>query len=106
MSKHLPVILCLVVVLCVCRSVGVFAQNGRYERVVSTAAGHPEWIELGPSSIAPSDRYNQSGAIESVLADPSNPPRVFIGSVNGGIWRTNLGRQLLLRRDIAGSAGA
>jgi FG-GAP-like repeat len=61
----------------------------RYERVVSTAVGHPEWIELGPSSIAPSDRYNQSGAIESVLADPSNPARVFIGSVNGGIWRTN-----------------
>src|SRR4051812_10040541 len=29
-----------------------------------------------------------SGAIQAVLPDPIDPSRIFIGSTNGGIWRT------------------
>jgi autotransporter-associated beta strand protein len=29
-----------------------------------------------------------AGAIQAVLPDPTNPGRIFIGSTNGGIWRT------------------
>src|ERR1700756_2958099 len=63
-------------------------SSRRYDRVITTSAGRPDWIEQGPSSIAPSSSYNQSGAIESILVDPANPAGVFIGSVNGGIWKT------------------
>jgi hypothetical protein len=29
------------------------------------------------------------GAIHTVLAHPTNPDRLWVGSVNGGVWRTN-----------------
>lgn len=32
-----------------------------------------------------------AGAIQAVLPDPTNPDRIFIGSSNGGIWRTTNG---------------
>src|ERR1700731_1176536 len=34
---------------------------------------------------------NVAGAIETVIADPVNPNRYFIGTPNGGIWRTTDG---------------
>jgi hypothetical protein len=66
-------------------------SRDRYERVVVPTAGHPDWIEQGPGSISPTEQYNLSGAIESVLVDPTNPRRIFIGSVNGGVWQTDDG---------------
>lgn len=39
------------------------------------------------TSITPNNRVN--GAIESVLAHPTNPDVVYVGSINGGIWRTD-----------------
>jgi autotransporter-associated beta strand protein len=34
------------------------------------------------------DQGTVAGAIQAVLPDPSNPNRIFVGSTNGGIWRT------------------
>ncbi|KAA1258967.1 Calx-beta domain protein [Rubripirellula obstinata] len=39
------------------------------------------------TNIEPNNRVN--GAIESVLAHPTNADVVFVGSINGGIWRTD-----------------
>jgi hypothetical protein len=64
-------------------------QHGtRYEKVITTGAGNPQWIEQGPASIFPKGDLSQSGGIESILVDPANRNRIFIGSVNGGIWQT------------------
>jgi FG-GAP-like repeat len=66
-------------------------RRTRYERVVTTVRGQAQWIEQGPAAIDSTQSYNQAGAIESILVDPSNPDRIFVGSVNGGIWRTDNG---------------
>jgi len=34
------------------------------------------------------DQGTVAGAIQAVLPDPGNPNRIFVGSTNGGIWRT------------------
>lgn len=65
---------------------GLIAQRSqKYDRVVTTGSGQPQWIEQGPAAIDSMQSYNQAGAIEAILVDPSNPARIFIGSVNGGI---------------------
>jgi len=60
------------------------------------------WMPLGPGPIdygqtehvAPKDTSGQYlnevvGAIQAVVASPTNPDILFVGTVNGGIWRTN-----------------
>lgn len=52
------------------------------------------WIEQGPSptvngqlrNVQPNNQIN--GAIQTVLAHPTNPEILYIGAVNGGIWKT------------------
>lgn len=58
--------------------------------------GLPNWLELGSKPITSagsiSDPNNPaSGGIESVAIDPANYARIFVGSINGGIWRTTNG---------------
>ncbi|MBI3880990.1 MAG: DUF11 domain-containing protein [Verrucomicrobia bacterium] len=70
---------------------------------LSSAAGAPVppplvfggnlWIPQGPGpttnaqvSVPPDDRV--SGCIQAIAAHPSNPDILYIGAVNGGIWRT------------------
>ena len=52
----------------------------------------PTWIEMGPDQIltAPAGRPwgNASGALEAIAIHPSNPEIVYVGAVNGGVWRT------------------
>lgn len=53
------------------------------------------WIPLGPSSssggqsenVSPNDEVN--GAIHAVQPHPTDPNIMFVGGVNGGVWRTN-----------------
>ena len=53
----------------------------------------PQWISLGPAPTesaqvrVPPDN-EVTGAIHSIAAHPSNADIVYIGAVNGGIWRT------------------
>ena len=56
--------------------------------------GVPEWTEQGQapavgaqSVIAPNNPV--AGPVESIAPHPTNANIVFIGTVNGGIWRTN-----------------
>ena len=56
----------------------------------------PEWVELGPRRIEGAghlvegfDMSTVSGAVQTIAIDPENPNRVYVGTVNGGIWRTD-----------------
>ncbi|MEN8008078.1 MAG: hypothetical protein ABFS42_13745 [Candidatus Krumholzibacteriota bacterium] len=43
-------------------------------------AGLPEWTWLGPGNIG--------GRVRAFVIDPSDPTRMWLGGVTGGIWRT------------------
>ena len=53
------------------------------------------WLPIGPAPILEGQVENVSpnnevtGAIHTVLAHPTNADILYIGAVNGGIWRTN-----------------
>lgn len=53
-----------------------------------------EWKSQGPSPAVDGQSENVTpnnevvGAIHTVLAHPTDPKTVYVGSVNGGIWRT------------------
>lgn len=62
----------------------------------------PTWEFAGPAPILggngeginPTDDHPfgsdpVSGAVQSIAVDPDNPNRVFVGTVNGGVWRTS-----------------
>jgi hypothetical protein len=58
--------------------------------VAVTAAevnGVPQWTEEGPSTIL-SDTAPNNGAIQAVLAHPGDANTVYVGTVNGGVWRS------------------
>jgi len=51
------------------------------------------WIGEGPGpgingqeTVAPNNQIN--GAIQAIAVDPTNPDIMYVGSVNGGIWKT------------------
>jgi hypothetical protein len=50
------------------------------------------WIEQGPGPVNAPDFTNSpstpAGAIQAIAADPTNANVVFVGSVNGGVWKT------------------
>ena len=48
----------------------------------------PTWVEQGPQGIA-SDGTTYSGAVHSIAVHPGKREVVFVGAVNGGVWRTN-----------------
>jgi hypothetical protein len=56
-----------------------------------TLSGVPNWTAQGPAPIVfnPSGSVgNVDGAIEAVAVDPGDPNTIFVGTVNGGIWKT------------------
>ena len=85
------------------------SPDGRLRRAVAealedrrmlsvTLVGVPDWDELGGapliSASSTSDPNNPAGgAVEELVVDPSNPARMFAGSVNGGIWMTTDGNR-------------
>jgi hypothetical protein len=67
------------------------------ERAVPTVSFFPTWVDQGSSPIdtkgLPQTSVNAAnnavtGAIDSVAIDPNNVAHMFVGTVNGGIWRT------------------
>src|SRR4029078_1876376 len=57
----------------------------------------PPWVLQGPAPalnspgvvIPPNNPV--SGAIQAVAANPTNPNVLYVGAVNGGVWRTSDG---------------
>lgn len=66
-------------------------------------SGIPNWLEQGPRPlinsggdgvtsgfpVVNSPLNPAAGAVESIAVNPANPQQIFIGTVNGGVWRTN-----------------
>ena len=63
---------------------------------INLVAGLPEWLPAGPFgvngvtgvSVVNTATSEVTGAIEAVATHPTNPQVIFVGGVNGGIWRT------------------
>src|SRR5687768_6012049 len=54
----------------------------------------PSWQEIGPAPLLGGQaklpgNNPVSGAIQAVVAAPSNPSIVYVGAASGGIWRTD-----------------
>jgi hypothetical protein len=63
--------------------------------LAASLSGAPSWTAQGPGPIHGGQAFERgtltadvAGAINSIAADPVNPDRVFVGTVNGGVWRT------------------
>ena len=58
---------------------------------ISAEAGKSNWIPLGPSAVlngAPPTRPSISGRVTGI-AISANGQRVYVGSANGGVWRSD-----------------
>src|SRR6476659_5042680 len=58
-----------------------------------SVTGVPNWVERGPGPLLNGQVEGVigapvSGAIQTIAADPTDASTIFVGSVNGGIWRT------------------
>lgn len=56
-------------------------------------AAHPEWIEQGPGPIHVGQvegitNRPVAGAVKSIAPHPENADVIYIGTVNGGVWKT------------------
>lgn len=62
----------------------------------------PRWSELGPGpttgngnvagnpgSLLASQQFPVAGAVEAIAVSPTDPNLIFVGTVNGGVWRTS-----------------
>src|SRR5215813_5141284 len=72
-------------------------QKGRrFETIISgdlTPAAGGAWTSIGPNSIAngqPLSGGNTavSGRVTAVVVDPANPNNVYLGTAQGGVWRS------------------
>ena len=65
-------------------------------RTTISATGQPAWVEQGPGPaqgglVAGMENKPVTGAVQSILIDPANAQQIFLGTVNGGVWRTKNG---------------
>src|SRR5437763_9411890 len=62
----------------------------------TAALAAPAWVEQGPGPILNGANTEGmpgpnpvAGAINAILPSPSSPDIVFVGTVNGGVWKTS-----------------
>lgn len=72
-------------------SFGVAATGIANIEIIAT--GIPEWVAQGPGPITGGQVAGiadqpVTGAINAIAAHPANPAIIYVGTVNGGIWRT------------------
>jgi hypothetical protein len=62
------------------------------ERLEDRVTPSTAWIEQGPGPVSAPDFTSApstpAGAIQAIAVDPTNANVVYVGSVNGGIWKT------------------
>src|ERR1035438_8352185 len=65
------------------------------------------WTPIGPSPVA-EGTTNDNGLVSSIAINPNNPNIIYMGTVGGGVWRSNDGGNTwtpLLDRQIALGVG-
>ncbi len=72
---------------------GTVALAAHAELITPTPAGSASWVSLGPA--AERSAYNASyynavdtGRVNAIRVDPSNPEVVYLATSGGGVWRT------------------
>ncbi|PYS20896.1 MAG: hypothetical protein DMF72_19305 [Acidobacteria bacterium] len=71
-------------------------QNSRVESIVSgdlTPAAGGAWTPIGPLSITNGQSLSGgdtavSGRVTAVVVDPTNPSNVYLGTAQGGVWKS------------------
>jgi hypothetical protein len=58
--------------------------------------GIPDWVEQGPApttggQVVLPGGDEVSGAIEAVAVHPTDPNTIYVGAINGGVWKTTNG---------------
>jgi photosystem II stability/assembly factor-like uncharacterized protein len=71
---------------------------GRVPGQAAPAINQNTWNPIGPAPITNtgwnptnSGQFNQSGRINSIAINPSNPNVIYIGAATGGVWKTTDG---------------
>lgn len=65
---------------------------------VPPTPGASNWVPLGPQAIPNGQTYGGSrvlvsGRVTAIVVDPTNPDIIYLGSANGGVWKTTNGGQ-------------
>ncbi|MDV6028911.1 MAG: hypothetical protein F9B45_02130 [Phycisphaera sp. RhM] len=74
--------------------VGTGAVHTTFTGEVLFTLGPDRWIDQGPHAVTNSTASNVApnnpvaGAVQSIAVHPTDPSIVFVGTVNGGVWRT------------------
>jgi hypothetical protein len=75
-------------------------KNSRLESIVSgdlTPAAGGAWVPIGPFTIANGQQLNTnvdiavSGRVTAVVVDPTNINNVYLGTAQGGVWKSTNG---------------
>ena len=71
------------------------APSSVSDRSFQPAPTSTEWIELGPTLIPNGQTYselntrvNVSGRVTSLIVDPRNNKIIYVGTAQGGVWKT------------------
>jgi photosystem II stability/assembly factor-like uncharacterized protein len=64
--------------------------------LVAPVLGVSNWVQLGPTAIPKGQTYSASrvlvtGRVTAIVVDPTNPNIIFIGTAQGGVWKTTDG---------------
>ncbi len=71
------------------RAGGKLSSASQTEALSST-----QWTLIGPQPTSTSEPYNPvSGRVTALAVDPTNPDIVYLGSAEGGVWKTTDGGQ-------------
>ncbi len=79
------------------RASGVAPAPGAEEiDTTPPAAGISNWVQMGPTVIPKGQTYspsrvNVTGRITAIVVDPTNPNIIYIGTAQGGVWKTTDG---------------
>ena len=71
---------------------GGSVQDSGFAGAVISAAGVPDWTPQGPGPIVSSSVGQDTGAIQAVVVHPDDDDIVYVGTVGGGIWKTEEAR--------------
>lgn len=75
-------------------SAGLWALPADAESSGQAKGGSPTWVTLGPApahlgQVEGIVNRPVTGAVNAVVAHPTNPDILYVAAVNGGIWRTS-----------------
>ncbi len=60
---------------------------------INLAATSLRWVPIGPAPIVPGRFGPFSGMVRAIAIDPTDPNTIYIGSDNGGVWKSTNGGQ-------------